>query len=41
MQVILEPLQAAGVDGVEMDCANGFVQRMFPILVAYIADYPE
>ncbi|KAJ7718084.1 hypothetical protein B0H16DRAFT_1433489 [Mycena metata] len=41
MRVILMPLKAAGEDGVEMDCSDGFVRRIFPILSAYIADYPE
>jgi len=24
-----------------MDCANGFIHTVYPILTAYIADYPE
>ncbi|KAJ7261447.1 hypothetical protein C8J57DRAFT_1232312 [Mycena rebaudengoi] len=41
MRVVLGTLRAAGKDGVLMDCADGFVRKMFPILSAYIADYPE
>ncbi|KAJ7290123.1 hypothetical protein C8J57DRAFT_1164296 [Mycena rebaudengoi] len=41
MRAIFEPLKVAGRNGVWMDCADGFVRKMFPILAVYIADYPE
>lgn len=41
MRVMLDGLKTAGTDGVPMDCADGFVRRMYLILAAYIADYPE
>ncbi|KAG8730719.1 hypothetical protein FRC10_002397, partial [Ceratobasidium sp. 414] len=41
MAQILDPLLTAGVDGVEMNCGDGYVRHCYPILAAYIADNPE
>jgi hypothetical protein len=41
MAQILEPLLTAGVDGVEMNCGDGYVRHCYPILAAYIANNPE
>ena len=41
MKVITRSLVDAGRVGEKMVCADGFVRWAFPILAAYVADYPE
>ncbi|KDN40727.1 hypothetical protein RSAG8_07902, partial [Rhizoctonia solani AG-8 WAC10335] len=41
MRDLLKPLTDAERTGIEVVCADGWVRRVYPTLVASIADYPE
>ena len=38
---VLQPLEVAGISGVEMSSGDGTVHRCHPLLAVFIGDYPE
>ncbi|KAG8792294.1 hypothetical protein FRC12_006548 [Ceratobasidium sp. 428] len=41
MSKITQPLEEAGRTGVEMWCADGRLRRIYPLLAAFVGDWPE
>ncbi|KAG8728949.1 hypothetical protein FRC11_009853, partial [Ceratobasidium sp. 423] len=41
MRKMLTTLEKAGLEGVEVECSDGWVRRCYPVLGAYITDHPE
>jgi hypothetical protein len=37
----LEKLSIAGHDGIKMTCADSGIRKVYPLLAAYVADFPE
>ena len=41
MESLLELLKIVGKEGMDMTCADGWVHKVYAILAAYIANFPE
>ena len=41
MEAIMDPLKTASREGVLMWCADGRLRRVYPVLAAFVGDWPE
>jgi hypothetical protein len=41
MRAIMEPLEETGRNGVPMWCADGRLRRIYPLVAAFVGDWPE